>query len=114
MHRLGQIDPSPARRRRRASPRREEPTVTYLTNPIISDLIAKHHHRDLLAETETAHRLARADGAARRNWTLVGRTRHLVGAVLVGGGQRLRGVGRAPLPAVPHREATGPAPAAGS
>ena len=87
--------------------------MAYLTNPIISDLIVKQRQRDLLAETETAHRLARADGAARRNWSLVGRTRHLVGGVLIGGGQRLQGAGRAALPVVPHREATAPA-AAGS
>jgi hypothetical protein len=61
------------------------------SNPTIGALLVKERHKDYLRENETARRLALASGLPRRNWTLLGRTRHLLGATLIHAGTWLQG-----------------------
>lgn len=64
------------------------------SNPILNDLMIEERHKDYLRATETGRLLALASGAPRRNRTLIGRTRHLLGAVLILVGTRLQGARR--------------------
>ena len=78
-------------------------------NPVVSDLIVKERHKDMMRETETGRLLALASGEPRRNWTLYGRTRHLLGAALIHVGTWLQGARHAELPDLRPRETTSPA-----
>ena len=72
-----------------------------LTNPALSDLAAAAYHQDAMRATETDRRLALASGVSRRNPTLLDRTRHLLGTVMIRAGEGLQGARRV-RPAVPH------------
>ena len=76
----------------------------YQTNPILSDLLVKERHRDYLRETETGRLLSLASDTPRRNWSLIGRSRHLLGATLILVGTWLQGARRPELLPLPSLE----------